>query len=1213
VTQPLRMIDGHGFVDRARLRVPTVTMYRVVLACLFGLRAATSVAEFAAPVAVFELGEHCGDQHAPQAVSFPITAEEGRLHEGRFVVRGPSGATPAQLTDLEYWPGSRSIRSARAWIATGLRPSEVKRFEVHATEAAGAADAAPAEADVVVQESDGVVEIATEGCGFRFPVGRVAFDPPARSADVPGPVQAYRLADGVWSGGSEMYGEKRLVGYEAEIVSRGPIVGEMQCRYAYEDGTAMTLRVRLTSGAQQATWFMDVTPVDRAAVTRQVTESASQVDPLSPGQDVAANGWRLMLGVGSEALGIRVTPEFGENRWGKHEFVDGSWRDDPVHVKPHQEPAGLLVNLVPWKDWWDSSTTTTLMFLSARGAPLFSMTAEDAGAWVEPAAPGTWAPWANRRMRDKWLPVVKGNDGGVFVQISLASGSRRWRCGTPEVGPPQELDRVKDLVLAWQEKPHAHPRLYMDRRMLEAARRQRVDEARVRSLVAAAGAPQPEPHQSDGVALGVWLLTGDRRIAERVRLVQRLEHHLALNGTFDRMRGTYLLCGLYDGVLGSDLLTEKARRLARARLARLAYLLATPDTWSMERGYCSGNLNMSIAHVLNQGMIGCTLGDHPQAAEWVKTGLAMLEQSLADTVGPDGEWPESPAHYAHVSVSALLPLAIAARNGGFADYVADPRMKKLMLFLAKHYTPPDPRPTEDGAVGVSVLPPVGRGGARGRNGLPGVMARAMASADAEYASAQQWVWARAGFPRNIPDSRLGGWEQVYLDESLPAKTPAWSLDLFRQSGAILRHAFGTRDEWWVYLMASTIDGYPSENGGLPLVFARGAPIIARFSGGYAEREELFINRVLPTRPRGDSEFRLAHFMHDGKPESLTASGMPQADYAEGLFTIGKPRFTSHEDSAHDRMQKIPEWPAGPPASDADMTWRRQILLAKDSNSPDGTLYIRDSVTGKQPSMWQMWMLSDGISSLDSDSRPGPRPANANNNPGDAPRVLEGDRFLATGQFGVDTEIFIAEPTATPRSTLRWGRSYDYTPIAGVREDMDLLHLQRPDDGAYFVALHPRRGNERPVSFKTLADGYVIRADHRSRIDYAFLADQQTDVTADDIRFNGRAMLVRREVDGSTIVMSERGGVQLPPIAGDTTAATPSELVASGPASFVIRPNRIVVTVPVGHRGTAVRVNVPGIWRLAGTDTVVTLKDDGPAGVRIHVGAGVTTTVLERQP
>lgn len=1182
----------------------------VVMMLVSAWAALAGAADQRAPaVAVFELGEHCGERHPPQAVSFALTAPENGIEPDHVSLLGPRGPVRHQLTDIELWPETKFVRTARVWTVTDLAPFEVRRFEVVSSESP-AGEQNPEQGDVVVRQRDNVVEMGNGSCGFRFLVGAKSFDPPALPADVPGPVRAFRLADGTWFGGSELYGDTRVVRYDAEVLSRGPITGQMRIRYEYEDDTVMTLLATLTWGAPQATWSMEVTPVDLEAAVRQVTEPASVIDPLNPPSGAAANGWRLLMGIDDRALGVRVTPEFGENRWGKHEWVEGRWRDEPVHVKPAEEPAGLLVNLVPWRDWWDSSTLTTLTFLSNGGAAVFAMTAEDAGAWVEPAAEGTWAPWGNRRMRDKWLPVAKDKAGRVFMQISLASGIRRWRCGVPESGPPAALDRLKDMVLAWPEGPDAHPRLYMDRRMLDTARRQRVDEARVRALISEAGEPQLEPHQADNAALGAWLVTGDRRIAERVQLVARLEHHLGLNGNFDRMRGTFLLCGLYDGVLGSDLLGPQARRVARARMARAAYVLGTADTWSMERGFCSGNLGMSVAHILNQGLLGCVLGDHPAATTWVNVGLGMVERSLTDTVGPDGEWPESLANYAHVTVSSLLPLAVAARNGGYRDYVADPRLRKLMLFLAKSYSPPDPRPTSDGTVGVSVLPPVGRGGARGRNGLPGVIARATASTDPDYSSTQQWVWARAGFPRNIPDSRLGGWEHVYLDPSLPSRTPAWSLDVFREAGAILRHAVGTRDEWWTYFMASKIDGYPSENGGLPLVFARGVPIIARFSGGYAEREELFLNRVLPARPRGDNEFRQKNFLHENTPELVAWAGLPQSEYVEGLFPIGRARFTSHEASAHDVMQPLPEWPASPVAAEGDIPWRRQVMLVKEEGTSDAALYVRDTVSGDRPTMWQMWMVSNGISPLGPSS---PAARGQTRRPSvstpSGPTALEGNRFLATGQFDIDTLVFVAEPVNTPCSTLRWGRTYNYSPIAGVREEMDLLHLQRPDDGAYFVAFHPHRRGERMARFESLADGAVIRADHGRRIDYILLADKPIDATADGIRFKSKAALVRWETDGPTVAFSERGGIQLPRLFGKDPLPEPAEVATTGAVSLVMRKERITVALPNAHRGTAVRFACGGTWKLEAAIEGVALIDEGKGWIRLHVPAGVSAVVL----
>ena len=80
----------------------------------------------------------------------------------------------------------------------------------------------------------------------------------------------------------------------------------------------------------------------------------------------------------------------------------------------------------------------------------------------------------------------------------------------------------------------------------------------------------------------------------------------------------------------------------------------------------------------------------------------------AERVGPAGEWPESVANYAQVSVSRMLPFAIAARNVGLRDFLADARMRRLLLFLAKHYTPPDfRREGRPHARGRAAIAPIG--------------------------------------------------------------------------------------------------------------------------------------------------------------------------------------------------------------------------------------------------------------------------------------------------------------------------------------------------------------------------------------------------------------------------------------------------------------------------------------------------------------------------
>jgi hypothetical protein len=1210
ISIPQPAMPGH-FVRRGRTmpsreEPAAVNVWLAIALAVASLPA--TIASAAEVLDTFVLRDWLDRRLQAQLVSRPIAVPAGAATVDDLVLTGPAGPVPVQAGDIEFWPDGRSIKTARVFFVTDLGRLETKSFSLSAD--ASRAGTATTGSDLRVVPGDDSVELTTRRFGARFPLGRKTYADPADPVAVPPPVLALRLPDGTWFGGGAWFGRKRIVEYEARLTGRGPVFGEVRLRYVYEDGVALHLVARLAAGDSLLDWTMDVTPHDREAAVKHVLEPGAEENPLQPKDESLQDGWRLILDTGLDQLRFGIRPEFGTNRWGTHRWLGDRWSDEPVEVTAAEEPAGLLVNIVPWNDWWDGTTKTELTFSTAARGPLLAVRTVDPAAWVEAAPRGTWAPWGNRRMRQKWLPLVRGEDRSVFLQIPLASGRRRFLLGGAGPSLGRELDRLQDCVLDWPERPRDHPRLYMTADELQAVQRRRSDAAEIRRLVTAAGKPQDEPDDGDNAAVGAWLLTGDRRVAEAVGMGERLRRHLELFGDFDRMRSTFQLCGLYDAALSGDLLKPAERRVRRAQMAYLAYRVADAETWSMERGYCSGNLNMSVTHVLNKGLLGCALGAHPRAREWQDDGLGMLDDMLARRVGPAGEWPESVANYASVSISALVPLAIAARSAGRDDVVDDERMERLTSWLAKQYTPPDPRPAEDGTVNVSRLPPVGRGGAGGRNGLPGLMARATAASDPAFSAMQQWVWMRCGRPRLIPDRRLGGWEHVYLDDTLPAVNPGWTFDLFPRTGAILRHGIGTPHEWYAYLLGRPEDEFPSECGGLPLVFAKGAPIVARFSGGYAEREELFVSRVLPARPRGDNEFRMNHFYHEGTADLAAAADLPGAAYVRGDYEIGTPRFISHENTAHDRMMPLPEWPAVEKTADGPVHWRRQVLLLRDRD-PAGpnTLFVRDGVSGGQPTMWQMWFLSETIGTPAQARTPARLLAAAPGKRSAPARPLAGDRFTVLGQFGIDTEVFVASPGDTPRHTLRWGRSYDYSPLAGCEEYMDLLHLQRADDGAYVVALHPRQRHEPVPEFTSLADGHVVRVSGAHGSDYGFLSDDVVDARADDLRFKGTAATVSIRRSAMRISLAAKGGVQFrfqqgPDADGDY------ELAATGPVGLQISNAEAVIDLPPGHGGTAVRLRSPDDWKLSvPVNGLQIIAEEN--GFRLHADAGVQQAVLQR--
>lgn len=656
-----------------------------VLAC-----ATVTMASATEPIDTFRLRESVDRPLRSQLVSRPIEAAAGAVTADELLLTDSDGFVPVQAGDIQYWPDGRSIKTARVFFVTSLERLETKSFSLTAAGPRGAAVHASATeaADLRIVEGENSVEISTRAFGVRFPLGRNTYKEPVAAAGIPPPVLAMRLPDGTWFGGGSWFGRKRIVEYEAVLTGRGPVFGEVRLRYAYEDGITLRLVARLAAGDSLLDWTMDVTPLDQEASVRHVLEPWGEENPLQPRDESLQDGWRLIINSGLDPLRFAIRPEFGANRWGTHRWLGDRWSDEPVEVTAAEEPPGLLVNIVPWNDYWDSTTKTELSFLTASRGPVLMVRALDPAAWVEAAPRGTWAPWANRRMRQKWLPIVHGADGSVFLQLPLASGQRHFLLGG--VGPAlgRELEQLQNYVLEWPERQREHPRLYMSAEEIRAVQRRRTDEAKVRRLITAAGKPRDLPNDGDNAAAGAWLLTGDRRVAEAVGLGDRLRRHLERLGDFDRMRSTFQLCGLYDAALSGDLLKPAERRLRRAQLAYMAYRITDAETWSMERGYCSGNLNMSVTHVLNKGLLGCVLGDHPRACEWSDEGMAMLDDMLENRVGPAGEWPESAANYASVSISAMLPLAIAARSAGRDDLVDEDRMKRLMRWLAKQYTPP---------------------------------------------------------------------------------------------------------------------------------------------------------------------------------------------------------------------------------------------------------------------------------------------------------------------------------------------------------------------------------------------------------------------------------------------------------------------------------------------------------------------------------------------
>lgn len=1131
----------------------------------------------------FDLREHLNVDWQQELVHFDVEAERGELEDGPVVVDGPDGAVPAQLYDAKT-RSDGSVRTARVAFIVDLPALESHTYHLRTAEAEEYTDQLP-ETELRVRRPDdnARVELTTPHVGVRLLEGEDTFDEPTMPRDVPGPVEAMRTDDGTWFGGSRMHGREPIVAYRAKLVDEGPVFARWRARYEYENDTVIELEATLAAGDSQVHWSMHTErpDIDPPAIERD--DDGSGRDTVSA---VPLNGgWRLHLTPGLDDLHMPIAPEHGENRWGERGEGDAV-------VDLAAERAGRLVSLVPWRNWWDQQTKVELRFTDGEGDTLVQLAARDPGEWIEPAPRGTWVSHANPRMRQQWVPLSKGLDDELYFDFSDAPGWRKWKITSGAAGDihgpdafrssainptierrgkatrvGRQLDTVKDYVLHWEGDEGTHPRLYITREQLEDFRSSvDVDPELIEELQARAHERVERPSWRDRNPFALYLMTGSEDMAAEYEIVDRLRTHLGLLGQFDVMRSASQVVCQYDAIIDSDLISPEERRVFQAQLAYLAYHLADPQTWSRERGYASGNLNMTVAYVLNLGIVAAAIPEHPKAEQWSRDALTMMDQWLEENIGPAGEFlgaGESVANYAPVSLAKMVTYGIAATNAGLTDYVDDPRLKRAMDFLARQMTPPHPALDD-----IAGTPPAGRGPSQQRPGIFGLMARATADSDPTYSRHQQWTWRRLGYSHAFVSDRLGGLDYVYMNRELPAEAPDWGMDVFPKRGTIMRQGVGTGREYHVNLLiepgASTV--FHAENGGFPAIWARGVPISSRFRGrGYAEREALLIGRVLPAWDvnEADEDIRAERLGFDGSAEMLGFSSMARQDYVKGRFVMRE--YTDR----HDEPLELPRWPElNGDEGELPMTWRRQVMFVKDADERGANyLVLRDSVEGGA-SRWQMWTKSDGIGLPDDVAQ---REAFLADAPGDEAHdatALEGDRFTALGQFDVDVDYYIASPTDTPRHTLRMGVSYHIP--THHDQYQDLLHLQRPDDGAYYVVMFPRDADTAAPEFRTLGDGHIIEVSGAFGTDHVFLAEEPTAADGGDSQFMGTVGSIQDRNDSTTLSLGAAGRVRRDEFALRSGQAATLHIAGDAitlETSERDKPIEIVLTLPEGWRPT----------------------------------------------
>jgi hypothetical protein len=1149
----------------------------LLLATWWGFLIASGLCAQGKELQKLEVADHLDRRWTNELVLFDLDEATPRAEE-RYEFLGPDdNPMPFQFV--------RQANFGQVAFQVNLEPGESKVFRLFESDSSR-----PYETDIRIVEHDARIRLQNDLTGVAVATGEGQY----RS----GPIDAIRLRSGKWVGGSRLRTGRKVTGYSARIVERGPVFADLECRYQFENDRVWSIRFRL----------MSQEPI---ILVRERFDL-----------DAEEAGFSINLSRHFEP-DYMLYRESGIN--GRRQRKDSL---DDSSEKP-------LFVLEPWVHWWRGRQRGLWLALGKENQPnLLYIASRNGSGWIDPESGA-----------NAGVGRLVTRDGQLEMAFGLTRKARYWMIGSlPAEGaypeekearlratPPQKwhikyttarLDKVKDWHLDWKQTETEFPHLYLTREDLEDFRRRarqsdywkpKIDKPatapgmRLRqihwSLVKkddpSIGWNYARSHGKKDEYITYYLLTGDENYARGIawgagQAVEGiLNRYLVKPGLFttpgnDPPRTSRAATGaanLVDLALGTDQLTPEQRRDLLSKLAFVAYQLADPDNYSPERRF-SANPNMTSMMRSTLGVYACLLEGHPRSEEWAQAAIEEYEKELTNWIGPRGAWLENP-HYQFASIPGIFAGSLALRNAGIRDFFREGQLRKTMTYSAQQVTPPDPRYGN-----ARLLPPIGDGPGGARLVVYGWFANLYSDIDPAFSRTMQWVWQemnyslRGGFPS------LGFYKEVLADRNLPARIPEWSSELFPYFGVVLRSSFPGDLENYLIMHQGRFHAHYGNDRGSVHVYAKGAPLALDFGPQYKPRvaQAFMHNKVSIAHADGDAGGEITEF-----------SNLPALDYVRTRTSIhgrGKPKMPPG--------LTLDGWPA--PVRKGHVKWQRQILMVKDED-PRGPHYFvfQDNVraVGNGPTQWTMWNLSQKIGTP---QQAGHLDAFLQDAPGEkivpeARQLPEGNRYTAIGQHGVDTEYYIASPTETPRHTLRWGfkLGHGYSGIPeGIEEWQDVLHLQLPGTGHYYVVMYPRLRDQEAPEFQTLGEGRIIRLEGAFGTDHVFLAPEKVEARAGKVAFQGTAGLVQDREDGLTLALGAAGRAT----SGEYALA--SDVAATLHAS----PGRLTVKLGSAGQQCTVRLAAPGNWRVVRPQKA-TLRADNEH-LLLTVPAGTERVELARK-
>ncbi len=412
-------------------------------------------------------------------------------------------------------------------------------------------------------------------------------------------------------------------------------------------------------------------------------------------------------------------------------------------------------------------------------------------------------------------------------------------------------------------------------------------------------------------------------------------------------------------------------------------------------------------------MTTAAAGDYPGADAWRKRSIAYLEANVEPLISEDGSRISCPS-YLGASIEQTLMMALVLKNTGTYDaFRQDERLRHFGRFMLDTIPPPDVRyPVKGAPEGTyrRALWQLGDTSMGLSNGIIPYLTMAYKGVDDQLAGEARQMMEWMGYP-------AGGAYPTALLSDMTLKPINPDLHSVWYPGYCVIARDGLPHETWIGYRQTkyAVDHFHADQGSFTL-YAKGVPLMLDWGSMYSPcaYQGIYHNRLTWDVKEGDPRpcpgeggpgcyyQGLQHFAHKFEPwtakSEMFGDGMgpqdsfgevkqvtilPTADFLQGQSDI---KYLINDPYYPDTPLSLAPVTSGHVDKCDPFSWQRRLLFAKAQNESEPSwLLVRDDLLGPcPPPTASFWVMAKDLS-------------------------FTGNQAHATGQFGVDLDLYVAQP------------------------------------------------------------------------------------------------------------------------------------------------------------------------------------------------------------